>query len=122
MTRLLLKFLPKTLISHADSIYRLWVVFYKISEEGGAIDFGGEPCLMTLRVGCCVECGRGYLLGFIDALLYSATDPSGLGFLQSRTILHRSEHPKQPFSCFFVGVATAYLVDVDSGSAETDGL
>jgi hypothetical protein len=42
--------------------------------------------------------------------------------LQSRTILHRSEHPQQAFTCFFVGVATADLVDVDSRSAETDGL
>ena len=33
----LLKFLPKTLISHADSIYRLWVVFYKISQKLGTI-------------------------------------------------------------------------------------
>ena len=33
----LLKFLPKTLISHADRIYRLWVVFYKISQKLGTI-------------------------------------------------------------------------------------
>ena len=36
-TRLLLKCLPKTLISHADRMYRLRVVFYKISQKLGII-------------------------------------------------------------------------------------
>ena len=122
MTRLLLKFLPKTLISHADSIYRLWIVFYKISEEGCAVNLCCHPRLMTLCVGSCVECVRGYLLGFSNALLYSTRDPGGFTGFESCAIGDGTEHPKQPFSCFFVGVATADLVDVDSRSAETDGL
>ena len=77
--------------------------------------------MIQARVGCIGE-GLGNGLGTEDTFFHSATDPSGLGFLQSRTILHRSEHPKQPLTCFFVGVATADLVDVDSGSGETDGL
>ena len=45
----LLKFLPKTLISHADSIYRLWVVFYKIGQKLGTINLVGEHLLPA----CC---------------------------------------------------------------------
>ena len=77
---------------------------------------------MACSVGSMVKGGGSEFLGLVNAPLDAATDPSGLGFLQSRTILHRSEHPKQPFSCFFVGVASADLVDADSGSGETDGL
>ena len=84
-----------------------------------AIVRGGFKMIQA-RVGCIGE-GLGNGLGTEDTFFHAATDPSGLGFLQSRTILHRSEHPKQPFSCFFVGVAAADLVDVDSGSGETDG-
>ena len=117
----LLKFLPKTLISHADNFYRLRIVLNEPRQEPGAVDLGCQPSRVTFCIRLTIEGGGCKLLGFIDALLDAATDPSGLGFLQSRTILHRSEHPQQPFSCFFVGIAAADLVDVDSGSGETDG-
>lgn len=50
-TRLLLKFLPKTLICHADNIYRLWVGFDKIGQEFSTIDFVAEHLLPA--------CGKG---------------------------------------------------------------
>ena len=48
-TRLLLKFLPKTLISHADRMYRLRVGFDKIGQEFSTIDLVGEHLLTALH-------------------------------------------------------------------------
>ena len=64
----LLKFLPKTLISHADRIYRLWVVFYKISQELSTIDLFGQHLLTTG-----LEEGVAFTVKHCDTLLLLST-------------------------------------------------
>ena len=69
MTRLLLKFLPKTLISHADRIYRLRVVFNKIGQKFSTIDLFGQHHLTTgLEDGLALSGWHG------DELLYALVE------------------------------------------------
>lgn len=72
------------------------------------------------RVGCIGE-GLGNGLGTEDTFFHSATDPIWFTGFESCAIRNGPKHPQQPLTCFFVGVATADLVDVDSRGTKTDG-
>ena len=76
---------------------------------------------MPLGISGRIERRISKLLSFIDAFGDATRDPGGFGGFEDSAIGDGTEHPEELMTCFFVGVAAADFVDIDSGGAETDG-